>query len=84
MGTKEHGKMFKLVEILEDGRVPSKGSKFWKIDFKQRRITRRSEKRKSGASDGLRRLRSRSGVLSDACKEEGQQDFRDLHYERGK
>ena len=53
MGTKEHGKMLKLVEILEDGRVPAKEAKDWKIEGKQRRITRRSEKRKEFELKGL-------------------------------
>ena len=36
MGTKEHGKMLKLVEILEDGRVPAKEATDWKIEGKQK------------------------------------------------
>ena len=31
MGTKEHGKMLKRIQILEDGRVPAKEAKDWKI-----------------------------------------------------
>ena len=32
VGTKEHGKMLKLIQILEDGRVPAKEAKDRKIE----------------------------------------------------
>ena len=41
VGTKEHGKMIKRIQILEDGRVPAKEAKDWKIEGKKRRITRK-------------------------------------------
>ena len=34
VGTKEHGKMLKRIQILEDGRVPAKEGKNWKIEGK--------------------------------------------------
>ena len=45
MGTKEHGKMLKRIQILEDGRVPAKEAKDWKMEGKKRRITRKEYKR---------------------------------------
>ena len=32
VGTKEHGKMLKRTQILEDGRVPAKEAKNWKTE----------------------------------------------------
>ena len=40
VGTKEHGKMLKRIQILEDGRVPGQEAKNWKIQGQKRRITR--------------------------------------------
>ena len=40
VGTKECGKMLKRIQILEDGRVPAKEAKYWKIEGQKRRITR--------------------------------------------
>ena len=37
VGTKEHGKMLKLIQVLEDGRVPAKEARNWKIERKTRR-----------------------------------------------
>ena len=34
VGTKEHGKMLKRIQILEDGRVPAKEAPKWKIEGK--------------------------------------------------
>ena len=45
--TKEHGKMLKLIQILEDGRVPAKEAKDWKIEGKKRRITGKEHRRLS-------------------------------------
>ena len=39
VSTKEHGKMLKRIQILEDGRVPAKEANNWRIEEKQRRIT---------------------------------------------
>ena len=44
VGTKEHGKMMKRIQILEDGRVPAREAKDWKIEGKKRRITRKEYK----------------------------------------
>ena len=40
VGTKEHGKMLKRIQILEDGRVPAKEAKNWMIEGQKRRIIR--------------------------------------------
>ena len=40
VGTKEYGKMLKRIQVLKDGRVPVNESRNWKIEGKQRRITR--------------------------------------------
>ena len=45
VGTKEHGKMLKRIQILEDGRVPAKEAKSWKIEGKKRRITSKEYRR---------------------------------------
>ena len=44
VGTKEHSKMLKRIQVLEDGRVPAKEAKDWKIEGEERRITGRSIK----------------------------------------
>ena len=44
MSTKEYGKMLKRIQILEDGRVPAKEVKDWKIEGKKMRITRKEYK----------------------------------------
>ena len=44
VSTKEHGKKLKRIRILEDGRVPAKGGKQWKIEG-HRRITRKEFQR---------------------------------------
>ena len=45
VSTKEYGKMLKRIQILEDGRVPAKEAKDWKIEGKKMRITRKEYKR---------------------------------------
>ena len=45
MDTKEFGKMMKRMQILEEGRVPAKGAKKWKIEGAKRRITRKEFER---------------------------------------
>ena len=44
-GTKGRDKMIKRIQILEDGRVPAKEAKDWKIEGKKRRITRKEFER---------------------------------------
>ena len=39
LGTKDHGKMLKRIQILENGRVPAKEAKKWKIEGQKKRIT---------------------------------------------
>ena len=45
VGTKEHGKMLKRIQVPEDGRVPAKKARDWKIEGQKKRITRKEEKR---------------------------------------
>ena len=40
VGTKEHGKMIKRIQILEDDRVPAEEARDWKIEGRKTRITR--------------------------------------------
>ena len=35
VGTKEYGKMFERIQVLEDGRVPVKEARNWKIEGKK-------------------------------------------------
>ena len=37
--------MLKRIQILEDGRVPAKEAKYWKIEGQKRRITRKEYQR---------------------------------------
>ena len=41
VSTKEHGKMLKRIQILEDGRVPAREAKKSKVEGQKRRITRK-------------------------------------------
>ena len=41
MGTKEFGKMMKRLQILEEGRVPAKEAKNWRIEGEKKRTTRK-------------------------------------------
>ena len=41
VATKEHGKLVKRIQILEDGSVPAKEARNWKIEGQNRRITRK-------------------------------------------
>ena len=45
MGTKEHGKIIKRIQTLEDGRVPAKEAKDWRIKGQMKRITRKEYQR---------------------------------------
>ena len=45
MGTKEYGKMLKRTQVLEDGRVPAKEARSWRIEGQKRRITRKEYQR---------------------------------------
>ena len=45
MDTKEFGKMVKIIQILEEGGVPAKEAKNWRIDGEKKRITRKEYKR---------------------------------------
>ena len=39
MGTKEFGNMVKRMQILEEGRVPAKETKNWRIEEEKKRIS---------------------------------------------
>ena len=45
MGTKEYGKMRKRIQVLEDGRVPAKEARSWRIGGQKRRIMREEYQR---------------------------------------
>ena len=55
MGTKEFGKMMKRVQTVEEGRVPAKEAKNWRIEGHQKRITTKEFQRLSNnfEMDGL-------------------------------
>ena len=44
VGTKEYGKMLKRIQILEDGRVPTKEARNWKIEGQNTKIVRKEYK----------------------------------------
>ena len=45
MGTKEVGNMLKRIQTLEEGRVPAKEAKSWRIEGNKKRITRKEHQR---------------------------------------
>ena len=45
MGTKEFGKMMKIIQILEEGRVPAKETKNWRIEGEKKNTTRKEYQR---------------------------------------
>ena len=45
MGTKDFGKMVKRIQTLEEGRVPAKEAKNWRIEEEKKRITRKEYRR---------------------------------------
>ena len=45
VGAKEHGKMLKRIQALEDGRVPAKEAKHRKIERQNRRVMRKEYRR---------------------------------------
>ena len=45
MGTKEYGNMLTRIQVLEDGRVPAKESRSWRIEGQKRGITRKEYQR---------------------------------------
>ena len=45
MDTKEFGEMMKRIQILEEGRVPAKEPKNWKIEGEKKTNTRKEYKR---------------------------------------
>ena len=45
VGTKEHGKTSKRIQVLDDGRVPAKEARDWKSERQKRRNTRKEYQR---------------------------------------
>ena len=45
MDTKEFGKVMKRIQALEEGRVPAKETKNWRIDGEKKKITRKEYQR---------------------------------------
>ena len=45
MGTQGHGKVLKIIHVLEDGRVPAKEVRNWRSEGQKRRITRKEYQR---------------------------------------
>ena len=45
MGTQAHGKMLKRIQVLDDGRVPAKEARSWRIEGQKTRITRKGHQR---------------------------------------
>ena len=41
MGTKKFGKMVRIIQTLEEGRVPAKEAKNWRIEGEKKRIARK-------------------------------------------
>ena len=79
VGTKEHGKMPKRIQILEDGRVPAKEARNWKIEGQKRRLTRKEYRRLSNefemggfmAQKGLSNLAREKNAAGQRCVAEG-------------
>ena len=78
VSTKEHGKMLKRIQILEDGRVLAKEANNLKIEAQKRRITRKEYQRllNKFEIEGLLRKRI-SKKRNFACVEEQE----DMNYE---
>ena len=76
VGTAEHGKMLKRIQMLEDGRVPAKAANNRRIERKKRRITWMEYRRLSNEFE----LEAINGAerLVEPCKREkiaGQKRF---------
>ena len=76
-GTKEYGKMIKRIQVLEDGKVPAKEARNWKIEGQKEESRQRlvSKFKMEGfmAQKGLWKF-ARENVLQDRgqwSKEEG-------------
>ena len=62
MGTQRYGNMLKrILQVLEDGRVPAKEARNWRNEGQKRRITRREYQRlqKKGAKRGEEKKRKK-------------------------
>ena len=68
MGTKEFGKMMKRIKLLEEGTVPAKETKNWRIVGEKIRITRKAYQRllNKFEMEGLMAQKKACGT----CKEE--------------
>ena len=53
MGTQGHGKISKRIQVLEDGRVPAKEARGWRIEGQKRRTTRKECQRHVNNLEGF-------------------------------
>ena len=80
-GTKEHGKMLKRIQILEDGRVLAKETTNWRIEGEKSRITGKEYRRLLNEYE-LEELMAQRG-LWNLAKEKRLQDRGALPREEG-
>ena len=81
MGTKEHGKLIKRIQTPEDGRVPAKEAKDWRIEGQKKRITRKEYQRLVNKFE-MEGFMARKG-LWNLAKENTLKERRDLPKEEG-
>ena len=72
--TREHGKMLQRIQIVEDGRVPAKEAKNWRIEGKKRRIAGKEYRRMSNEFE-LVGLMAQKVLWNLARKNAGQRRF---------
>ena len=71
--------MIKRIQTLEDGRIPAKEAKYWKIEGKKRRITRKEYQRLihgfelegSMTQKGLWNLAREKKIAGERCHAQG-------------
>ena len=83
VGTKEYGTMLQRIKILEDGRVPDKEAKDWKMEGRKKRITRKEYKRLINEFE-LEGLRAQKGLWNLARERERKDCRREVPYLRKK
>ena len=67
VGTKEYGKMLKRTRVLEDGRIPAREARNWKIEGQKRRITRKGYRRLWTGTERSMESRQRENVARQTC-----------------
>ena len=85
VGTEEHGKMLKRIQIFEDDRVPAKEAKRWKSEGKKRRITKKEYKRLRNtfeveglmAQNGFWNLAREKRITGERCHSQGRSAIRE-------